>query len=84
MYVLDSEYLYRVIAMLILADATEDLERVRAVSVHANEAISCDFVGCFLYFVMFLTEQEGHLKIGIIINERKKREAGEEYILFAS
>lgn len=62
--------------MLILADPTEDLKGIRAVSVHANEAIACDLAGCFLYFVVFLTEQEGHL--GIIINERKMREAGEE------
>ena len=70
--------------MLILADPTEDLERVGAVSVHANEAISCDLAGCFLYFVVFLTEEEGHLRIGIIINQRKIGEAGGEGRSFAS
>lgn len=40
--------------MLILANPAKDLEGVGAVSVHANEAISCDLAGCFLYFVVFL------------------------------
>ena len=70
--------------MLILADPAEDLEGVGAVSVHANEAVSCDLAGCFLYFVVLLTEEEGHVKIGIIINERKMREAGEGRRLLAS
>ena len=54
--VLNGQYFDRMIAMLVLADGAEYLERVRAVSVHAYVGIVGDLRGDLLELVVLLAD----------------------------